>query len=224
MSLHQSRDELLRELQREGIESPRVLAAMAAVPRERFLDPDLQDRAYANTALPIDCGQTISQPYIVALMTEALALTGTERVLEIGTGSGYQAAILSRLAAEVITIERHPQLSQLAAERLQTLGCRNVTCLVGDGSLGWPDEAPYDGLIVTAAMPQSTAGINGLLSQLVVGGRLVAPLGDETAQRLFVLTRTGDGVQTRELCDCRFVPLIGQYGQPDHAGESSSHG
>lgn len=224
MSLHQSRDELLRELQREGIESPRVLAAMAAVPRERFVDPDLLERSYANTALPIDCGQTISQPYIVALMTEALALTGTERVLEIGTGSGYQAAILSRLAAEVITIERHPQLSQQAAERLQALGCRNVTCLVGDGSLGWPDEAPYDGLIVTAAMPQSTAGINGMMSQLVMGGRLVAPLGDETAQRLFVLTRTGDGVQTRELCDCRFVPLIGQYGQPDHAGKSSSHG
>lgn len=219
MSLPQSHAELLRELQREGIESPRVLAAMAAVPRERFVDPDLLERSYANTALPIDCGQTISQPYIVALMTEALALTGTERVLEIGTGSGYQAAILSRLAAEVITIERHLQLSQQAAERLQALGCRNVTCLVGDGSLGWPDEAPYDGLIVTAAMPQSTAGINGLLSQLVVGGRLVAPLGDEAAQKLFVLTRTGDGVQTRELCDCRFVPLIGQYGQPEHAGE-----
>lgn len=219
MSLPQSHDELLRELQREGIESPRVLAAIAAVPRERFVDPELVERSYANTALPIDCGQTISQPYIVALMTEALALTGTERVLEIGTGSGYQAAILSRLAAEVITIERHPRLSQQAAERLQALGCHNVTCLVGDGSLGWPDEAPYDGIIVTAAMPQTAAGIQGLLSQLTVGGRLVAPFGNEVAQKLSVLTRTEDGVHSRELCDCRFVPLIGLYGQPEHAGQ-----
>lgn len=215
MALPFARDELLLELRREGIESPRVLAAMAAVPRERFVDPELTDRAYANTALPIDCGQTISQPYIVALMTEALALTGTERVLEIGTGSGYQAAILSRLARDVITIERHPELSRQATERLQALGCRNVTCLVGDGSLGWPDEAPYGAIIVTAAMPQTAVGINGLLNQLVEGGRLVAPLGDAAAQKLFVLTRAGNDVQSRELCDCRFVPLIGQYGQPE---------
>lgn len=215
MSLPMARAELIRELQREGIAAPNVLAAMAAVPREEFLDPALRDRAYANTALPIDCHQTISQPYIVALMTEALALTGTERVLEIGTGSGYQAAVLSRLCREVVTIERHPELARQAADRLQQLGCRNVTCHTGDGSLGWPDEAPYDGIIVTAAMPPTEEGLQTLLRQLVEGGRLVAPLGDAASQRLVVMTRTGTGAASRALCDCRFVPLIGRYGQTE---------
>ncbi len=148
---HARRQMVQRQLRRRGIGDARVLAAMGRVPREQFLPPPFRDQAYADCALAIDCGQTISQPYMVALMTEALQLSGGEKVLEIGTGSGYQAAVLAELARQVVTIERYAELSARAAAVLDELGYRNVTLLTGDGTLGWPADAPYDRILVTAA-------------------------------------------------------------------------
>jgi protein-L-isoaspartate(D-aspartate) O-methyltransferase len=205
-------DMLHRQLQRRGINDWRVLAAMAKVPRERFLALRQWADAYADRALPIDCGQTLSQPYIVGLMTEALKMTGSETVLEIGTGSGYQAAVLAELAKEVISIERHSALSAQAAARLAELGYRNVTLVVGDGTLGWPERAPYQRIIVTAMAAEYPPP---LFAQLAEGGVLVIPIGDRESQTLQAVTKAKGAPQVTELSPCRFVPLVGAEGWSD---------
>jgi protein-L-isoaspartate(D-aspartate) O-methyltransferase len=205
-----SRRELMvvRDLRGRGIRDPRVLAAMRAVPREVFVPPELKSDAYSDRALPIGHGQTISQPYIVALMAEALALGGTETVLEIGTGSGYAAAVLAQLANWVVGIDRVPAFVEEASERLRGLGIENVELHAGDGRRGWVAEAPYDGVIVSAASPDVPAE---LLDQLAEGGRLVIPVGGETeTQILTSITRRGRDTQIRSLCPCKFVPLVGE--------------
>lgn len=194
------------QLVARGIHDARVLAAFRRVPRERFVATGFEAEAYADRALPIDCNQTISQPYIVALMTQALALRGPERVLEIGTGSGYQTAILAELAAEVVTIERHASLSRGAQTVLNDLGMTNVEFLIGDGRLGWPDRAPYDAILIAAAAEQVPPA---LFSQLADGGRLVAPLGGDQSQNLELIFRGGDRFSRQWLSGCRFVPLVG---------------
>ncbi len=189
-----------------------MLATMGKIPRERFIPPELQGQAYADRALGIDCGQTISQPYMVALMTEALELSGTEKVLEIGTGSGYQTAILAELAAEVISIERHSLLSQQAAKILQELDYQNVHLFVGDGSLGWPDLAPYDRIMVTAMAAKCPPA---LFDQLCEGGLLVIPIGSFEHQVLQSIKKVSGETKTTSLTGCRFVPLIGKQGWLD---------
>jgi protein-L-isoaspartate(D-aspartate) O-methyltransferase len=209
-SLEQHR--LIGHLRERGIRDERVLAAMEAVPRERFVLPEYRHAAFEDHALPIAAGQTISQPYMVALMTEALALRGTETVLEIGTGSGYQAAILSRLARQVISIERIGELSDAARATLAELGCANVELHVGDGSLGYPARAPYEGIIVTAGAPVIP---QELYDQLAEGGRLVIPIGADRPQVLKIVTRTVDGPLIMNGCACSFVPLIGSAAWPE---------
>ncbi len=197
---------VVEQLQGRDIRNARVLAAMGKVPRERFVTEEEQAGAYADRALVLNCGQTISQPYIVALMTEALELTGAESVLEIGTGSGYQTAVLCELARWVTSIERHPQLSFQAEKVLQSLGYQNFTLKVGDGTYGWAEDAPYDRIIVTAAaqrLPQT------LFDQLAEGGILVIPLGSSEAQSLQAIRKVAGKPQQRELSGCRFVPLVG---------------
>ncbi|MGO8745166.1 MAG: protein-L-isoaspartate(D-aspartate) O-methyltransferase [Thermoguttaceae bacterium] len=194
-------------LEQRGICDPRVLAALARVPRERFVPESVRHEAYADRALPIACGQTISQPYIVALMTQALEVAGgRHRVLEIGTGSGYQTAVLAELAAEVVSIERHARLSAQAGTLLNDLGYRNVTLQVGDGTLGCPDRAPFDRILVTAAAAECPPA---LFAQLQEGGILVIPLGSPDRQVLQSIRKVGGGPETVELSGCRFVPLIG---------------
>jgi protein-L-isoaspartate(D-aspartate) O-methyltransferase len=196
---------------RRGVRDPAVLAAMRKVPREHFVAPDRAHRAYDDTPLPIGEGQTISQPYIVAAMTEALQLRPCDRVLEIGTGSGYAAAVLGRIAAEVYTVECLERLAESAQCRLQELGFGNVHVRHGDGSLGWPEHAPYDAIVVTAGGPDVP---RSLLRQMAVGGRLVMPVGPTTrSQRLVRIVRTGEETYDREwLEDVAFVPLIGAEG------------
>lgn len=201
-----------RQLAARGIDDPRVLEAMSKVPRERFLPPSLQADAYADRALPIDCGQTISQPFIVALMTQAMRLTGSERVLEIGTGSGYQAAVLAELAQEVVTVERHAELAQRAGEILAELGYQNVTVICGDGTLGHPDRAPYDRIMVTAASRDVPPP---LFDQLAEGGILVIPLGGRDYQNLQAIEKRAGQSITVDLSPCRFVPLVGDQGWPE---------
>ncbi len=201
------RHELLRHLRRQGIADPRVVAVLERVPREWFVSDASRESAYEDRALGIDCGQTISQPYIVALMTEALELHGAERVLEIGTGSGYQTAVLSQLAAEVYTIERHPLLSDRTRAALSELGVRNVHLRVGDGALGWPDAAPFDRILVTAAASQLPTA---LWEQLAPDGILVAPIGDDSSQILQALRKRDGEPEQRILCSCRFVPLVSE--------------
>lgn len=208
--LGQSQSELIAELRQQGIYDERVLAAMGAVPRERFVTAATLHQAYENVALPIEAGQTISQPYVVALMTQSLALTGREYVLEVGTGSGYQAAILARLAALVVTIERHPELAEVARMRLIALGALNVTSVIGDGSLGWPAAAPYDAIIVTAAAPVVPQALIDQLHQQ--RGRLVIPVGSPEAQELVLVTGPRDAPRFQQLGPVRFVPLIGNQG------------
>jgi protein-L-isoaspartate(D-aspartate) O-methyltransferase len=203
--------ELRQALQQRGIRDHRVLSAIERIPRERFVPEHERQYAYVDTALAIECGQTISQPYIVALMTEALELDGTERVLEIGTGSGYQSAVVSRLCREVVTVERHESLSFAARAIHDRLGYENIQYWIGDGTLGCPDLAPYDGILVTAAAP---ALPQPLMEQLVVGGRLIIPIGSEVDQTLLRVTRTANSPRIDELCDCRFVKLIGAAGWP----------
>jgi protein-L-isoaspartate(D-aspartate) O-methyltransferase len=192
-----------------GIKDPRVLDAMRAVPRHHFVPPYQAASAYRDSPLPIGQGQTISQPYIVALMTEMLELTGDERVLEVGTGSGYQAAVLARLAAAVISVERFPALAQEARDRLEQLGIDNVRVEVGDGSLGWPPDAPYDAIIVTAASPEIPSPLE---QQLAEGGRMVVPTGPRWTQQLVRVRRQGDKIQRETMIGVAFVPLIGAHG------------
>jgi protein-L-isoaspartate(D-aspartate) O-methyltransferase len=204
-------DMLRRQLCRRGIHDRLVLAAMTKVPRERFIDEALRSQAYDDRALCIDCGQTISQPYIVGLMTEALELSGSERVLEIGTGSGYQTAVLAELAQEVISIERHEELSREAGAVLAELGYQNVRLLVGDGTLGWPEGSPYDRILVTAA-PQDVPP--ALFDQLAEGGILVIPTGGMDSQILQAVRKVAGEAERTDLSGCRFVPLIGEQGWP----------
>ena len=197
---------MLRDhLRRRGIHDRRVLEAIQRVPREKFVPAESIDDAYADRALAIDCGQTISQPYMVALMTEALALAGGERVLEIGTGSGYQAAILAELAERVVTVERHAELSQQARGRLADLGYRNLRFVQGDGSQGFAEEAPYDRIIVTAAAPVCPPA---LFEQLADAGVLVIPVGVGDEQRLERWTKQTGELVRESLGGCRFVPLV----------------
>jgi protein-L-isoaspartate(D-aspartate) O-methyltransferase len=199
------REMVERQLRPRGVKDERVLAAMGRVPRELFLPPHLAAEAYQDCALPIDCEQTISQPVIVAMMTEALQLTGSERVLELGTGSGYQTAILAELAADVYTIERHAELSRQAAERLKNVGYQNVFLQVGDGWLGWPEAAPFDRIIVTAAALEPPPAV---WEQLAEGGILVGPFGSPAEQTLYEMHKIGGQPQSRVLTGCRFVPLV----------------
>lgn len=207
--LSQARDVLLGELRAQGIRDQRVLSALARVPRHAFVPPHLVPYAYEDRPLPIGLEQTVSQPYIVALSTEALALLPTDRVLEVGTGSGYQTATLAELAAAVYTVERLPPLAAEAKERLFSLGYRNVRYRVGDGTRGWPEEAPFDAIVVTAGAPSVP---QGLVRQLTPRGRLVIPVGGRSSQELLLLVRDGGGLVERRLCPCAFVPLIGEEG------------
>ena len=198
-----------RQLRRRGIGDERVLGAMEEVPREAFLPPGVRDDAYADSALPIGSEQTISQPWIVAAICQALALEGPELVLEVGTGSGYSAAVLSLLAAQVVSVERHEALSRSAAQALAALGVRNVELLVGDGSLGAPARAPFDGIAVHATAP---APPRALVDQLAEGGRLVVPVAAGESDALTLLRRHQGRIETTSLGPCRFVPLIGEEG------------
>jgi len=200
------RMEFLLTLRRRGISDQAVLRAMDEVPREQFVGPGFADSAYADQALPIACGQTISQPYVVAYMTEQLGVKPHHRVLEVGTGSGYQAAVLSRLAREVVSVERYRTLAEAARERLAALGYNNVEVVVGDGFVGVPARAPYDRIIVTAAaetIPQT------LLDQLAEGGVMLLPLGPhDQAQHIVKLTKSQTGIARENLIPVRFVPLL----------------
>ncbi len=209
--LQRDRDDMVaRQLAARGIRSSTVLEAMRCVPREKFVPKEYASTAYGDRALPIGFEQTISQPYMVALMTERLELQGTEKVLEIGAGSGYQAAVLSRLAGEVISLERIAELARRAAEALEDVGCTNVKLVVGDGSLGWPPEAPYDRIIVTAAA-ESCPG--ALLEQLADPGILVIPVGPKSQQMLQLHRRQEGRITVNNVCPCRFVPLVGAEGR-----------
>ena len=200
------------QIRGRGVTDRRILAALATVPRHLFVPPTLADRACDDAPLPIGHGQTISQPYMVALMTVALAPRRAHRVLEIGTGSGYQAAVLAHIVRRVYTVERLAPLSASAEARLTQLGYRNVEYRVGDGSEGWPEAAPFDGIIVTAAAP---AIPEPLLAQLAPGGRAAVPVGDFALQVLTIAERTATGIRTWTEGACRFVPLIGRHAFPD---------
>ena len=198
-----------RQIKGRGVRDKRVLEAMRKVPRHLFLPPEKADQAYEDHPVSIGRGQTISQPYMVALMTEALELRGDEKVLEIGTGSGYQTAILAELAREVYSVERIPELADEARTRLEDLGYTNVHIRVGNGTLGWPEEAPFDAILVTAGAPKVP---KSLKAQLADGGRLVIPVGSEFHQVLYRIRRRGDEFLEEPLTSCVFVPLIGEEG------------
>jgi protein-L-isoaspartate(D-aspartate) O-methyltransferase len=197
------------QIKARGIKDERVLKAMLKVPRHLFVDEALRDQAYGDFPLPIGEGQTISQPYIVALMTEALELKGNERVLEIGTGSGYQTAILAELVLWVYTIERFPTLLERAKKVLKELGYKNISFKLNDGTLGWKEAAPFDAIIVTAASPDIPPP---LVEQLAEGGRIVIPVGDEFSQTLIKGVKRGGKLHTKDLEPVRFVKLVGAYG------------
>lgn len=203
-----------QQLRARNIRDERVLEAFRTIPRHLFLDSALRGSAYGDHALPIGLGQTISQPYMVALMTEALRPRPEHRILEIGTGSGYQAAILSTLVRTVFTIERITALAQRAQQILASLGIHNVIQRMGDGSVGWKQFAPYDGIIVTAGAPRLP---DSLPAQLTPGGRIVIPIGTGTNQLLRVYEQTPDGLEEHEGCLCAFVPLIGREGWREQA-------
>jgi protein-L-isoaspartate(D-aspartate) O-methyltransferase len=206
------RSALVEALQRKGIRDMAVLRAVATVPRHLFVPESLRHRAYEDEALPIGNGQTISQPYVQARSCELLALTGRERVLEIGTGSGYQTALLSMLAESVFSIERVPELARRAHETLRGIGeYENVSVMHADGTLGWKPNAPYQGIVVAAASPTVP---RPLVEQLTPGGRLVIPVGSQAEQVLTLVTRdaSGDGVTEQPIHDVRFVPLLGEFG------------
>jgi protein-L-isoaspartate(D-aspartate) O-methyltransferase len=197
------------QLTSRGIKDARLIAAMKKIPRHLFVEEALQSQAYTDHPLPIGEKQTISQPYMVALMTEALLLTGKERVLEIGTGSGYQTAILAELSEKVFYIERIRPLALRARKLLYELGYFNVEIKIFDGTFGWTEESPFDAIMVTAGSPDIP---QPLIDQLAIGGRLVIPVGDAFIQDLFRLIKTGEGVKKENLGGCRFVKLIGKYG------------
>jgi len=210
-SLEDARASLLAELAHDIVDQ-RVLDAMGRVPRDEFVGTEAAPVAYQNRPLPIGHGQTISQPLMVALMTQALMLTGDERVLEVGTGSGYQAALISLLAAHIVSVERVPELAALAAEQLGRLGYDNVEVHAVTDELGWPKGAPYDAIIVTAASPDVP---RSLLDQLAVSGRLVLPVGSRDIQELVRIVKTPEGAQRHNLGSCRFVPLLGRGAWPE---------
>jgi protein-L-isoaspartate(D-aspartate) O-methyltransferase len=201
-----------QQIRRRGIKDPRVLNAMLSAPRHLFVPPSLMASAYGDEPLAIGEGQTISQPYVVAAMTEALELSGSEKVLDVGTGSGYQAAILSLLARKVIAIETRPLLARSARERLLRLGYNNVCVEVGDGSQGWPAEAPYDAIIVAAATRTVPPP---LIEELADGGRLVIPIGASEHQQLLRIRKNHGRIEEQPLFPCRFVPLVGRFAWPD---------
>jgi protein-L-isoaspartate(D-aspartate) O-methyltransferase len=206
MDFEAARARLIEHLSLE-IKDKRVLDAMARVPRERFVPPDEEHLAYEDTPLPIGLEQTISQPLIIAMMTEALELTGSEKVLEVGTGSGYQAAIIAELARFVVTTERFPTLAERARKVLDSLGYTNIEIYLAEETLGYQPKAPYDAIIVTAAAPRVPTD---LLAQLAIGGRLVIPVGSRHVQELYKITRGKKRNITQNLGGCRFVPLIGK--------------
>ena len=204
------RAEMVRsQIRARGIRDPDVLRAMEAVPRHMFVPEKLSGEAYLDRPLPIGHGQTISQPYIVAQMSELVAPVKGLNILEIGAGSGYQAAVFSEAGARVITLERIPAVAEIARTNLHNSGYDNVTVIVSDGTLGWPDSAPYDGILITAATPSVPAP---LISQLTEGGRLVGPVGPPQIQEMIRVTRTGSGLSEEKFGAVRFVPLIGKYG------------
>ena len=197
---------LIMQLRRRGIRDNNVLRAIERVPRELFVDPAFADNAYQDIALPIECGQTISQPYVVAFMTEQLELNPQHKVLEIGTGSGYQAAVLSHLCRRVYTVERWRELQKAAERRFTKLGITNVSTIIGDGWLGWPPQAPFDRIIVTAAAEEAPPA---LLDQLKVDGRMIIPLGEtRDTQQLVQIDKTEEGLIETPLLPVRFVPLV----------------
>jgi protein-L-isoaspartate(D-aspartate) O-methyltransferase len=200
------------QIRKRGIRSPRLLEALARVPRHLFVPEELSAHAYEDRALSIGEGQTISQPYMVAAMTEYLELEGNERVLEVGTGSGYQAAVLAELAKEVITIENRPSLAEAARERLLALGYRNIQVRIGDGTLGWREAAPFDAAVVAAAAP---AVPPPLVEQLREGGRLIIPVGDSEKQLLQRIRKSANEMAQEKLFACQFVPLRGRHGWPE---------
>ena len=210
---HQRRRMVVTQIARRGIRDERVLAAMRTVPRECFVDAALAEFAYDDAPLPIDAGQTISQPYIVAAMIEAAELGPPHTVLEVGAGSGYAAAVLGRIVARVYAVERLRVLVDAAAGRLASLGYLNIELRVGDGSTGWPEAAPYDAILVAAAGPRVPSALK---AQLALGGRLIMPVGGASWQRLLKVTRAGDAdFREEELCGVSFVPLVGAQGWPE---------
>lgn len=207
-------EQMIREqLLERGINDRRVIDAMRSVPREKFVPQPQRENAHLGRALAIGHGQTISEPFIVALMTAALDVQPNHRVLELGTGSGYQTAVLSRLAKDVFSIERVKPLLDVAFDRLLDLGCRNVHFRYGDGTLGWPEEAPFDRILIAAAAPHVPQQL--LLQQLADGGQAVMPVGPGQQQQLLRIVRNGNKLEQYELCLCRFVPLIGKEGWPE---------
>ena len=202
------RDRMVQQVQARGVADARVLEAMRRVPRHRFVDEALQDQAYGDHPLPIGDGQTISQPFIVARMTELLGLAGREKVLEIGTGCGYQAAVLAELAGRVCSVERLPKLAARARQTLESLGYTNVWVRTANGTFGWPDEAPFDRILVAAGGPSVPPP---LFEQLAEGGRMVMPVGPADTQKLSVIEKRSGGMRVTEDSGCVFVKLIGKY-------------
>jgi protein-L-isoaspartate(D-aspartate) O-methyltransferase len=205
------------QLRRRGIDDERVLAAMAEVPREHFVPEEIRSSAYNDSALPIGHEQTISQPWVVAAICQALGLKGEEDVLEIGTGSGYSAAVLAKLARRVFSVERVPELGETARHHLAALGAENVEVIVGDGSRGYPEEAPYDAIAVHAATPEAP---HSLLAELATNGRLVVPIATGSADLLVAFVRENGNLRQQTIGPCRFVPLIGAEGfNPPETGK-----
>ena len=214
-----ARERLVETLRGKGIRDLAVLRAFEKTPRHAFVPTGLRHRAYEDSPLPIGNGQTISQPWVHARYLELLELTGRERVLEIGTGSGYQTVLLAHLVEQVFSIERISALLQQAREAVQLAGVRNVSFLLGDGSVGWREYAPYDAILVGAGAPSLP---QPLVSQLAEGGRLLVPVGDRDEQKLMLVRRRGDDVETREIAPVRFVPLVGSHGwNPGNGGNGT---
>jgi protein-L-isoaspartate(D-aspartate) O-methyltransferase len=208
--IHDDRSRMIEFLESRGITDPRVLAAMSRIPREQFLDRTFAPKAYEDSALPIGEGQTISQPYTVAYQTQVLQLKPGDKVLEIGTGSGYQTAVLCAMDARVYTIERHIPLLEQARKRLEKLGFHRVISRAGDGTRGWPEYAPFDAILVTAGAPDVPESLAKQLSPN--GGRMVIPVGDKQAQKMYLIHREGEDYRGEELDNFAFVPLIGKEG------------
>jgi protein-L-isoaspartate(D-aspartate) O-methyltransferase len=212
------RAQLVEALRDKGIRDLRVLHAIGTVPRHLFVPESLRHRAYEDVPLPIGAGQTISQPYVHARTLELLRLTGNDRVLEVGAGSGYQTALLAELAATVLAVERVPELARAAREALEAVGVKNATVVLGDGTLGWRAYAPFDAIVVSAASPSVP---KPLIEQLADGGRMVIPLGDQESQTLTLIEKSGETIHTMTATGVRFVPLLGEFGfrPPDRGGE-----